>query len=223
MTEVALFEDYGNDPKWGKASNRRGTHIQLAIAFVNRFPVGSTLSVEDFDQWTWDNGHLPMPSAHTPKKSNEWLAHLQRRHVLRHKINMAGAHPRLASIGSTPFIMEHIGNQKYEVRAPHMAIATNRIDPHLNRARKKVAYLMQSSDWQRLSDLDRKFAEEIFYETEEYVDEVTRKATALNAKFKRFENFLRSRVEQGLIAPVNGGIRHLLDHSADPSDDDPNE
>jgi hypothetical protein len=198
---------------------KRGKHKEVAIEFVQRFPVGSTLAIEEFDQWAWDHGHLPNPGT-TVKSSDEWLAHLQRRHQFRHRINMAGAHPQLAALGSTPFIMDNLGNGKYEVREPHIAIATNRIDPRLESARKKVVYLMQSADWRRLSDLDRKFAEEIYYEVDEYRDEVVRKAAALNAKFRRFEAFLRSRVEQGLVISPSGGIQQLLEDNSEADDEE---
>src|SRR4051812_16127758 len=106
---------------WGEANPRRGANYETeAAAFVRAFPVGTTLTAEAFDGWAQDKGLLKVPAS-AKKKSDAWLAHLQRRHQLRYSINTAGTHPRM----DTPFIIEAVGQNIWEVRSPETAIARN--------------------------------------------------------------------------------------------------
>lgn len=147
-----------NDKPWGVANERRGgSSTDLAIEFVKDFPLGSNLSVEQFDQWAHDHERLTLPSARAmkDKQSDGWKAHLMRRHEVKKSINSAGAHPRLTKRGSTPFWIASTGYGYLTVRSPQDTVARGELgrkvasitDTH----RRLLDYLMQSAEWSKLS------------------------------------------------------------------------
>jgi hypothetical protein len=205
-----------NEKKWGQANPRRGaTHEDTARSFVTRFPVGTTLSAEEFDEWAQSAELLKTPVS-TRRDTDAWKAHLQRRHELKYSINQAGSHPRM----DTPFVIEVVAQGVWEVRAPQVAISRNkmldRVESLTKTKRKKLAYLMQSADWSILPPHERAFAEALFDDIEMFQEQLNLSARALSSKFSKLENRLRRAVECGDIKPRNGGIRQIVDGSAEP-------
>lgn len=201
---------------WGQANPMRGVnHVDTAIAFLAEFPVGSFLSQDAFDDWAQRHGLLNVPTG-APKRSDAWMAHLQRRHHLRYGINQAGAHPRM----ETPFVVESVkGNLgQLEVRSPDVAIQKNRfldrVESLCKTKRQQLAYLMQSADWSSLPPEERLTAEMLHYDIEMFQKQMALQSSCLSEKFDRLELRLRRAVESGELRTRNGGIRGIIDRSA---------
>ena len=203
------------DKPWGEANPRRGeNHDMEAKMFVGAFPVGTVLTASAFDEWAHSKGLLNVPVG-AKKKSDAWLAHLQRRHQLRYGINMAGSHPRM----ETRFVLEAIGQNVWEVRSPETAIAQNqivkRIESLTQTRRKQLAFLMQSADWSAIPTYERIFAESLFDDIDSFGETVEQSARHLTNKFARLKHNLQVAVERGDIQPRNGGIRAIVDDVQD--------
>lgn len=195
---------------WGEANPRRGANHEIAaLAFLRAFPVGTTLTAEAFDEWAQTKGLIKVPVS-VKKKSDAWLAHLQRRHQLRYSINLAGSHPRMEN----PFVIEAVGQNIWEVRSPETAIARNqttkRIESLTQTRRKQLAFLMQSADWSALPPYERIFAESLYDDINAFGETIEQSARQLNNKFQRLEHNLRVAVERGEIQPRNGGIKAIV-------------
>lgn len=195
---------------WGSANPLRGAnHEDTAASFVRDYPPGTTLKQDEFDEWAQRHGLLNVPTG-APKKSDAWLAHLQRRHQLRYNINMAGSHPRM----EIPFVVESIKGGNLEVRTPQLAISkcklTDRLETLCVTKRRQLAYLMQSADWSGLPQHERIVAETLYDDIDMFQQKIELEATCLNGKFAKLESKLRRAVESGRIKPQNGGIRGLI-------------
>jgi len=209
---LAGMEDQPEKP-WGKANPRRGANYQDdAIAFVNDFPIGTTLSPEAFDDWAQRRGSLNVPTG-APKQSDAWKAYLQRRHELRSGINKAASHPRM----DTPFVIESIGVGLWEVRTPQMAISKTRmlrrIESLCETHHKQLAYLMQSADWSALPIHERIVAESLYDQIDHFREDTERHASRLTCQFAKLEAKLRLAIESGELKPRNGGggVQFLLE------------
>lgn len=199
------------EPVWGRANPRRGAGFEdAAIAFVHEFPIGGTLTAEQFDEWAMQVGLLKPPASRA-KQSDAWQAHLQRRHQLKYGINKASAHPRM----NTPFIIETVGSGVWEVRSPHFAISRStmldRIESLIKTRRQQLAYLMQSADWAILPPHERTVAESLYDDIEMLKQRMELESQGLANKFAKLERKLRKAVERGDIKPANGGIRAIID------------
>lgn len=201
---------------WGKANPRRGANYEdRAREFVAAHPIGTTITAQEFDEWAWDNGYLPRLSADADKQSDAWKAHLQRRHELRTGLVRAGAHPRM----DTPFTIEHVAGGVYEICSPQVAISQTkmlaRIESLTDRKRTQLRYLMQSADWSVLPAHERAFAEALFDDIEMFKDSLDLSIRSLDRKFDKLAHRLRKAVESGEIRPRNGGIKQIVDQTAD--------
>lgn len=209
-------------PSWGEAGKTRGrANMQLAIDFVRDFPIGTRLDAADFDAWAERHGLLTVPPNYAAKDSDAWKAHLMRRHEQRYRINRGGSHPRLREEGSTPFSLDTITQGIYEVRAPHDAAAHSEIPSKVARffdtKRKRLAYLMQSADWDVLPPYERILAEAIFDDIDGFRDDVQNNSTRITSKIAKLEGRIRKAIDVGQIKPQNGGIKQLLDASSEES------
>jgi|SRR5580765_104558 hypothetical protein len=214
-TALASLMETSHERPWGEASPRRGkANLQLALSFVAAFPVASKLTAAEFDQWAAKEGLLVIPPADSSTDSDAWKAHLHRRHELRYRINKAGAHPRLADEGSTPFTMDTVSPSFYEVRSPHAAYAQSSMAMKIMSTtvtqKTKLAYLMQSADWGSLPAYEQVFAEEIYSDIDGLAEDTITRAGRINKKMEGLKKRLELSVGTGEIKPQNGGIRQLL-------------
>src|SRR5262245_38037495 len=201
-------------PDWGLPNDRRGVaHHELAMEFVKDYPVGSVLSAEKLDLWLQDHAILNITPTDSPKTSDAWLGHLQRRHIARSKLNKAGTHPRLIEQGSTPFSIDAIGGV-FEIRAPHIAVSKfslpKKVQTLIGTKRQQLAYLMQSADWERLPPYERVFAEAIFDDITKYAKDIRTDAEDLDNKFVKLQRRLDLLMKAGSIVAADGGIKQLI-------------
>jgi hypothetical protein len=217
-------------PDWGEAGKGRGlSNLQLALDFIDRFPIGTKVSVKEFDAWGASRGAFKLPSEEDAKDKNSdpWKAHLMRRHELRHRINLASKHPRLRDThGKTPYSFDTVvAGQWYEVRPPFQAAVQSeipkRVSTYLNTQYKKLSFLMQSEDWDALTEWHRSVAETLFEDIEAFQAHVQLHSKTLQRKFNKLTADLRRGIERGDIKPRNGGIKQLslLDPDAIADDD----
>lgn len=102
-----------------KANPLRGRNTDdLARLFIRDYPIGSQLSVQAFDEWAEAHGVYSIPRG-VEKSSDAWLAHCQRRHRFRIKLDKAGTHPRMEEDGtSRGFKIDTVSQELFEVRSP---------------------------------------------------------------------------------------------------------
>ena len=89
---------------WGSANEKRGVNYRQAVQFVNDFPIGTTLTNEDFDKWAHHHGYINVPFD-ADKQSDVWLAHLTRRNQLRTNIFKASSHVAMRDFGVSCFVI----------------------------------------------------------------------------------------------------------------------
>jgi hypothetical protein len=211
------------EPVWGEASSQRGlSHLQQAIEFVTDHPIGTRLSAADFDQWAQRHGLLNLP-VNAPKNSDAWKAHLMRRHELRYRINRSGAHPRLREQNATPFSLDKVQTNLYEVRAPHASATLlgipNKVASLVDTNRKKLSYLLQSADWDVLPPYERMVAESLYDDIDGFSDDVHSRCNRLDHKFSKLQARLKRAIDLGEIKPRNHGIQQLLTKAESEEDD----
>ena len=221
MPETTLAVIESNQP-WGEANKLRGiAYHDHALAFAGAFEVGKTLTPDAFDEWAHQRGYMPQRPETMDKRSDSWLAHLQRRHELRYRINQAATHPRMTDSGAKSFIIVALRrgpnpkDQLWEVRSPEAAIAQHeaarRIESLITTKRRQLAYLMQSADWAQLPPAERIVAEELHSDITYYEQRVVLESKQLEDKFGRLRLKLKRAVAAGELKPINGGVRALTE------------
>ncbi len=214
MNTNLAIANQADDEEWGIANPRRGlNHHEAAAAFIKEFPVGQTLSATAFDEWAHRYRLLNMPPVGTAKRSDQWMAHLHRRHELRYRLNKAGSHPRMLE-ASTPFSIDTVVNGTYEVRSPQTAVVYSQVQRKLQSLvqtkRQQVAYLMQSADWENIKPSERALMEELFFDISAFEKGINLQADLLSERFARVEAKLRRAIQIGEVKPQNGGLKQLL-------------
>lgn len=201
---------------WGQANKNRGIRFHdLAMAFVDKFPIGTALSDAQLDRWAAQQKQLKVPPQGTSKDADAWLAHLQRRHQFRYSLNKAGAHPRMTENGSTPFVVESVSQGVYEVRSPHDALhkqtMPQKVESLVRTKRKQLTYLMQSADWDQLPPAERIYAESLYDDIENFESRVDNEATMIDRKLEKLRSKLLIGIQSGRITPKNGGIKAMIE------------
>ena len=201
---------------WKPAHELRGlSHTEPAIQFVTDFPVGMTLTTEQFDQWAHDHGYLNVPFG-APRQSDVWKAHLMRRHELKAHLIRSGSHPRMAAKGYTPFMISVFGKGVWEVRSPEAGIANDRtarkVQSLIRTRRKLLEYLLQSANWQMLPAYERAFAEAIAFDIDAFQRRVDLEADMLDAKFRQLRRKLEGYLKTGELPVQAQEILALDEH-----------
>lgn len=233
------FDDDGNDdaldesePKWGTANKRRGTQAwtELAIQFLKDWPIGSRVTIDQFDEWAEQHDLLVVPrlgGAPVEKSSDAWLAHLQRRHRVRYSMNKAAAHPRMHMERNTqPFSLDLIGEKTLKVRSALQSIAHSQIGDKvqrvLTRRRQQLGYLMQSVDWNAIPVYEKMFASTLYDDIDKFERTITGDADWLTNKFNQLRHRLDLLIKNGSVLPRNGGLKAIT-AGDDDSDETPEE
>src|SRR5262245_13685396 len=103
-------QDVPGKKPWDPPNKLRGRNYNdLAISFARKFPIKSTLTVEQFDEWAAQEHCYPGPvPLNAPKQSDAWKAHLQRRYELQSGLRKASTHPRLYDDGLQPYLIFNV-------------------------------------------------------------------------------------------------------------------
>jgi len=218
-----IADDDDSWGKWGKANTRRGRNYDdIAKATIAKFPIGHHFSNDEFDAWLQECEMLVIPPEDAAKNSDAWLAHLQRRHQCRARINKAATHPRMTDDGSMPFILTAIRNG-VEVQSPQVAAASaglpNKISSLVNTKRKQLSYLMQSADWAVLPPHEQAIAEAIYDDIDMFSTNTQTTADHIGRKLGKLQHRIKQLIEAGTVVSNNGGLRQLLSAPAEEDDD----
>ena len=209
-----------NNP--GGASDRRGTahYTELAKFFVKDFPIGTDLSAALIDQWLHDRKELVVPPEGVAKSSDQWLGHLQRRHIIIGRINKSSTHPRMRDQGSVAFVIIARGG-KFQVKAPHEVIVQGELPKKVLSVcvtgRKKLRYLMESADWTVLPPFEKAMAESIDDDIDLFEEHIGSSARSLETKLAKLDGKIRRGLASGEIVPIKegGGISGFLSGPAE--------
>ncbi len=229
--DLVIFvpESNGSSEPWGKANDKRGTAIdsngvsytEHAAEFVDAHPVNTTLSGETLDDWMQSRGLLTVPSSEASKNSDAWLGHLQRRHIIRGRLNKAANHPRMRE-GSTPFVLAAIRGG-FEVRSPQAAFMKGELPRKIRTLtetkRRQLAELMQSADWSQLPVHERRIAETIYDDIEYYAVDTKTGADRISQKLSKLEHRIRQAIKSGELVPTNHALQYLVDPPSDDNGD----
>jgi hypothetical protein len=147
-----------------------------AIKFRSKYHDGCLLSWDEFCQWAYDVKLMAQPIPDTnDKQSDQWLAHLQRRHKALTNLNRAGSHTRMNSHGGA-FVVRIYNKQQgiLIVNSVVTDIVENksvmRIKNLSNTYKRQLVELIQSADWAQLPAHERLFAEAIRHNIENFVE-----------------------------------------------------
>ena len=203
-------------PESKKENPRRGAAMRsAAIDFTKRWPIGSSLTWDEFTGWAVEHRLLDaIPSGEDmeDKQSNAWLAHLQRRHQIRNNLNKASAHSELIPYGGA-FVVSAIGGALV-VRSTAAEIAEGEVPKRIrslaNTRRKKLEYLIQSTDWSQLPPHEQAIAEALRDDIDFFVRGIELGAESLETKFSKLRNRISGMIADGRVSPTNGGISGLL-------------
>lgn len=175
----------GQESPTGPAHPFRGIyHHKSAMAFADRWPVGSKLTTNDLAQWGKENGHisfdgeLPQPPNLGEPASHEWRSLQQITITLIKSLNKAASHDRFIKSGYIPYeiksdkpnwnhwnvvsISEAIHKWDYFERAFSQAVALH----------KKHRYRLEGMDWPRENYETREKAEAQYLEEDIFIGHI---------------------------------------------------
>lgn len=106
---------------WPRPHPKRGAaYHEIALAFIEAFPLETSLTATEFDAFLRKNGLIDAP----PKRESAgWDAHVTKRRGLRRNINKAGMHPRMIERGHATFVLQFMARDKYRVERPEAVLA----------------------------------------------------------------------------------------------------
>lgn len=201
---------------WGIAHKHRGrSYHEQAVQFIKDFPIGVTLTNEQFDAWAFSHGFIEkLPAPDTDKKSDEWLAHLTRRNQLRTNLFKASTHPNMMEAGSVCFVITMMGNGAMIVEAPQTAIEktefATKLETLVCTKRRQLGYLMQSVDFTKLPPHQKALAENLYDELSDWNRVVQLQTELFDTRMHKLIRNIALGVKSGEIKPENHAIHALL-------------
>lgn len=211
----------------GEANPLRGaSYHKAAVSFIHKFPVGTELSVTEFDSFCVARGvnRSPVDSA---TGSDAWQAFLQRRHQAKNNINKAGSHSRMLDEPlCQAFSIVQQGQGRLVVKSALEAAVTTQTAKQIESlvSSKKVAlrHLLQSVDFAALAPAQQAQVQNLYDNIEDYEYQVRGSSERLNQKFDRLRIGFKTLIELGTIKPQNGALNELvgLENSSNQNDVD---
>jgi hypothetical protein len=211
--------------------NRGSAMKEIALRFAERFPLEKfgqpkNISIEDLDQWLDEQNLLVLPPVGTPKDSDAWLGHLQRRHQCIQNINKASTHPRMRDEGSHCYIIKPQYGRVI-IRAPHEQIAQGEIPTKittiLRTRRQQLRYLMESADWEVLPAEERVAVKYLTHAIDGFEETVMSQIRTIGKQFNELASAIQKAVDSKMIIPKNGGINNVLSNLENITYDDVND
>lgn len=189
------------------------TYRELAVKFAMKYPVGTVMSLSEFDDFAIECGGVAPPVS-TEKDSDGWLAFLQRRHQFKYNINKASTHPQMKlSFGVEPFLIETKGGA-VTVLSPYEAatkpvVATAAKSLLLNH-KTRLKHLMQSVDFSELPPAEQNLVVNLSMNMDQFQERMDFEAGMLERSFMRVKSSVAKLVDSGKIKQSNGGIKALI-------------
>jgi hypothetical protein len=207
VTDATMIDDIEQLPQApdsrGMARDESGkAYTQHAVDFIREFPIGSFLLRETLDEWFDTAGLLEVPPEDTPKDSNEWYGHVQRRHRVCGKFNAASIHPRLFEYGVEPYVLAAV-REGYEVSTPASEIINGKIAKKFKTItetkRQQLLTLMQATDWTKVPFQTRQLALNVYLDIEAFAQATKTGADLIGHKLSN----LHKTVQKVLGRPVD--------------------
>jgi hypothetical protein len=180
----------------------------MALAFVQRFPIGSELSSADLGVWAEQQGLLTVPSS---KSDPTWLGYIQARGQVRDHIRKAGTHPRINDEGGIPFTLEAVGREHWRVIQASDAI--RRADPIgaaeslLATKKKQFQYLCQGANLQ-LSPMLQYLANEMHHDIESAERDIHQRSLEVLSRANRTQALIEVELRRLAISDQSGRPDH---------------
>jgi hypothetical protein len=135
-------------PIWGREHPTRGIrHHDLAVSFIEDFPIGTQLSQDRFGEWLQQRNILVTASGNSLGRRD----YIYWRKEWRDRINAAASHSRMNETVGVTFTIEVIAQQTLEVRSCIVALAvTDNVRPielRTEARRRKMSQWAAGIDW----------------------------------------------------------------------------
>jgi len=202
---------------WSKSNPQRGRNYrEQALQFVRDFPIGTTLTNEDFDKWAHSHGYLNVPFGIDDKQADVWLAHLTRRNQLRKNLFNASTHISMLESGGECYVitMPKGNSGAMIVEPPHVALQqtafAEKLETLIGTKRRQLGYLMQSMDFTQLPSHQKALAENLYDELSDWNGEVQLRTQNLDRRMSKLVRQIRHDVETGVVVPQNHALGNLL-------------
>lgn len=211
---------------WGQAHEKRGSNYrQEAVQFAKDFPIGTTLTNDDFDKWAHHHGYLNVPFD-ADKQSDVWLAHLTRRNRLRINLFKASTHPSMLDYGVSCYVITMSGSgmivETPEVALQQAAFAT-KLDKLIGTKRKRLGHLMQSVDINQLPEHQRALAENLYDELSDWNNVLRLQTSQFDRRLSKLTHNIRLGIASGDVIPKNHALQNLLTTDDDDDGDNTND
>ena len=224
MTSITNFSENRTVSPIGEANPLRGASFHnAAVAFVRKFPTGTELTAEEFDDHCFAAGINYAPTDRT-KGSEAWQAFLQRRHQAKVGINKAASHPRMLDIEMCqPFSIVQQGQGRLVVKSALEAAVTTstakQVESLVNSKKTALRHLLQSVDFNSLAPAHQAQVQNLFDNIEDYEYQIKGSSQRLTQKFDRLRVGFRDLIALGTLKPQNGALNELVGFD-NQSDDD---
>jgi hypothetical protein len=207
---------------------RGANYREQAAKFSQRFPIGSVLTVAEFDEFAISECGID-PPASTEKQSDGWLAYLQRRHMTKTNINKAATHPAmLESYGVKPFTISQRGSGQMEVVTPFSAATAtgdsavmHQMTTLLKTKQRKLKHLIQSVDYENLPVSEQTSVLMLAEHIEDFEERINSEVNKLDSRFNKVKSRIGMLLADGRITPQNGGVKGLISNEDLDIDSDP--
>ena len=204
---------------------RGAGYREVAAAFYKEFPIGTELTVAEFDGFIIDHAGVEPPS-NTETGSEGWLAFLQRRHQTKSNINKAACHPDIEHHGALPFFLKQNGNNRLSVVTPYDAATKagdnsvmHQLTTLTKTKQRRLQHLIQSIDFATLPMGEQVKVAMLADHISDFEVRIEREINDLDAKFNKVRSGILTLVHTGQITPQNGGIK-ALENLTDEEDED---
>jgi hypothetical protein len=198
---------------WGNPKPIRGeAYREMAVQFIKDFPIGTTLTSEQFDKWAHQHGYLNVPFD-ADKKADVWLAHLTRRNQLRQNLYKASTNPNVVS---ECYVITVSSGGAMIVESPQVALKQTefaaKFSSLVGTKRKQLGYLMQSLDIQQLPPHQRAIAENLYDELTDWNSLIHMQTVSFDRRVAKLTAQITRDIEAGLIQPKNHALMNLVEN-----------
>jgi hypothetical protein len=216
---MIMFQDeVKTNPILGPSNPAKGAKYRdVAVEFGKKFPIGTVLTMDEFDEFAISGGHIE-PPASTEKRSDGWLAFLQRRHQFKTNINKAAVHTAmLDQHGAPPYFVAQIGMGKLEVVTPFKAATATgnsavmyQLETLTKTKKRKLAHLIQSVDYTTLPVGEQVKVMMLADHISDFEGRINREIGDLDKKFHAVKSSIHHLLQSNQLVPKNGGIKALM-------------
>jgi len=197
--------------------SRRGeVHLNISNAFIKEFPVGSILTLKDFDDWGFAQHEYGVINPNSTQELNDV------RNNLRKRVNNGGtADSRMHNECFTVEVLNH--GKDYEVReaSKQMDISVKELPRQMknyfNSKKTRINTLTTSSDFDRLPPMDRIRIELLEMHLDETATDIANAMARFNREWNRAQSSVKKLHDQddSWRSASNGGVSGFIleDHT----------